>query len=54
MWKLSLKISCENESTEIRITQKIGKGRGNSYQKVKKFPGERHIQTHGSLIELFR
>ena len=39
------------ESAEVRITQKIGKERGNSYQKMKRSPAERRTQTHGRLTE---
>ena len=37
----------EKESTNIT---KIGKERGNFYQKIKRSPDERHAQTHRSLI----
>ena len=40
------------ESTKLRITQNKGKERENSYQKLKRSPNERHIQTHGSLIKI--
>jgi hypothetical protein len=33
---------------------KVGKERGNSYQKMKRSPCERHTQTHVSLTETFR
>ena len=42
------------KSTEIRITQKIGKEWGNSYWKMKRSPDERHTQTQVSLIETFQ
>ena len=42
------------ESTEVRITQNMGKERENSYQKLKRLLYERHMQTHGNLIKLFR
>ena len=32
---------------------KIGKESENSYQKMKRYLGERHTQTHGSLTETF-
>ena len=48
-----LKTEHGNESTEILITQEIGKEKGISYQKMKRSPDERHIQTHGSLMETF-
>ena len=40
------------ESIEVRITQKIGKEKGNFYQKMKSLD-KRHIQTYGSLTEIF-
>ena len=43
------------ERTELRITQKMGKERENSYQKMKRSPEERHTQTHGNnLFDIFR
>ena len=42
------------ESTEIWITQKIGKERGNSYREMKRSLDERHTQSHGCLIEIFQ
>ena len=42
------------ESTKVWITQKIGKERGKSYQKMKRFSEERHTEMHGSIIEIFR
>ena len=47
------KFRCRKKSSEVLITQKIGKERGNSYQKMKRSPDKRHTQTHGSLIETF-
>ena len=41
------------ESTEIQVTQNKGKERENSYKKLKRSPQERHMQTHGNLIEIF-
>jgi hypothetical protein len=31
-----------------------GKRKENSYQKTKRSPEERHTQTHGNLIDIFR
>ena len=44
----------EKKITEVWITQKVGKQRGHFYQKMKRYPDERHTQTHGALIEIFR
>jgi hypothetical protein len=41
------------ESIEVQITQKIGKEKETSYQKMKRSPNKRHTQTHGSLSEIF-
>ena len=38
------------ESTEVRLTQKIGKKEGTLTEKMKRSPDKRHTQTHGSLI----
>ena len=46
MWK--------KKCTKVRITQKIGKERENSYQKIKRSPEERHTQTHENLNDIFR
>ena len=46
----TLKIQRGKESTIVQITQKVGKEKGNSYRK-RNISGERHTQTHGSLIE---
>ena len=35
---------CGKESTEVQITQNMGKERENSYQKIKRSPEERHTQ----------
>ena len=32
---------------------KNGKGKENSYRKMKRSPEERHTQTHGNLFEIF-
>ena len=37
-----------------KFVTKIGKERGNSYQKMKRSLDEGHTQTHGSLIETFQ
>ena len=44
---------CGKESTEVRITQNMGKEWENSYRKLKRSPEERHTQTHGNLFEIF-
>ena len=31
----------------------MGKERENSYQKLKRSPEERHMQTHGNLVKIF-
>ena len=38
---------------QVRITQEIGKERGNFYQNMKRSLDKRHTQTHGSLIDIF-
>ena len=40
------------ESTEVRITQKMG-GKKKLLPKIKRFPEERHTQTHGNLFDIF-
>ena len=51
---MKIKRTRGKESPKVRITQKIGKERGDSYQKIKSFPDERHMQSHGSLIKTFQ
>ena len=51
---ISLKRPFGKESTEVGITQKIGKERENSYWKMKRSPDESHTQTHGNLNDIFR
>ena len=54
MMKCNFKFSARGkESTEVRITQNKGKERENSYQKLKRTPQEKQMQTHGNLIEIF-
>ena len=42
------------ESTEVRKSQIKGKESENSYQELKRSPKDRHTQTHGNCIEIFR
>ena len=42
------------ESTEVRESQIKGKESENSYQELKRLPKDRHTQTHGNCIEIFR
>ena len=46
--------SVSNKIRIVKISRKIGKERGNSYQKMKRSPDEMHTQTHGSLTENLR
>ena len=43
-----------NRNNNPKITQKIGKERENSYREVKRSPEDRHTQTHGYLVNIFR
>ena len=38
----------------LKLSQIKGEERENSYQKLKRSPWERHTQTHGNLIKIFR
>ena len=42
------------ESTKVRKSQIKGKESENSYQEMKRSPKDRHTQTHGNCIEIFR
>ena len=42
------------ESTEVRKSQIKGKESENSYQESKRSQKDRHTQTHGNCIEIFR
>ena len=50
---INVNIPRGKESTEVRITQNIGKESENSYQKLKRSQQDRHMQTHGNLIKIF-
>ena len=40
--------------TEVRKSQIKGKESENSYQELKRSPKDRHTQTHGTCVEIFR
>ena len=42
------------ESTEVRKSQIKGKESENSYQELKRSLKDKHTQTHGNCIEIFR
>ena len=42
------------ESTDVRKSQIKGKESENSYQELKRSPKDKHTQTHGNCIEIFR
>ena len=46
--------SVSNKIRIVKISRKIGKERGNSYQKMKRSPDEMHTLTHESLTDTFQ
>ena len=42
------------ENTEVRKSQIKGKESENSYQELKRSQKDRHTQTHGNCIKVFR
>ena len=45
---------CGKENTEVQKSQIKGKESENSYQELKRSLKDRHTQTHGNCIEIFR